>query len=82
MDTISSSIVSSAATAAVVNDQLFYTPGSLPVPSGGLPSSAGAISHYLNDESTSNVQFMWQPLSDINYPSITLLASFKVSVFV
>lgn len=32
-----------------------------------------------NDETTSSVQFMWQPLSDINYPTITLLASFKVS---
>jgi hypothetical protein len=28
---------------------------------------------------TSSVQFMWQPLSDIDYPTITLLASFTVS---
>ncbi len=32
-----------------------------------------------SDDTTSSVQFMWQPLSDISYPTITLLASFKVS---
>jgi hypothetical protein len=32
-----------------------------------------------SDDATSSVQFMWQPLSDISYPTITLLASFKVS---
>ena len=26
------------------------------------------------------VQFMWQPLTEITYPHVTLLASFKVSV--
>ena len=32
------------------------------------------------DETAKSVQFMWQPLSDLSYPTITLLASFKVSV--
>lgn len=43
--------------------------------SAGPSSSSGGPS----DDTTSSVQFMWQPLSDISYPTITLLASFKVS---
>ncbi len=36
----------------------------------GVPSSSSG--------SSSTVQFMWQPLTDISYPEITLLASFEV----
>lgn len=46
---------------------------------GGSTLGEPAVGGDDGQESTSSVQFMWQPLSDINYPSITLLASFKVS---
>ena len=45
----------------------------------GVSAGASGSSGEPSEDETSSVQFMWQPLSDINYPTITLLASFKVS---
>ena len=45
----------------------------------GVSAGASGSSGEPSDDTSSSVQFMWQPLSDINYPTITLLASFKVS---
>ena len=43
------------------------------VPQGGV-ASGGASSG-----GSSRVQFMWQPLTEITYPTVMLLASFEVS---
>lgn len=68
-------ITSSGATASAS----LQTPGLASVAAPSVGNSTGTISGGPSDEGTSSVQFMWQPLSDINYPSITLLASFKVT---
>ena len=63
--------------AVATRSTFFYGTGSMAsIASAGVSSTGEGPSE---DETTSNVQFMWQPLSDIGYPTITLLASFKVS---
>ena len=85
LDHISSSDeLSSSSAAAAIGPSSYPSGSAASVATGGLPSagdSAGSTGGDPGNESTSSVQFMWQPLSDINYPSITLLASFKVSLF-
>ena len=61
--------------AAATRSTLFYGIQSS-IASAGVSSTGEEPSE---DETTSSVQFMWQPLSDISYTTITLLASFKVS---
>lgn len=41
-------------------------------------SSTGALGSASSRDAKSNVQFMWLPLSEISYPTVTLLASFDV----
>ena len=83
LNTTTSGTVGPSSSAAATSGASLYSTG--PTTASGSPSvggSAGAGSSSggpSEDETTSSVQFMWQPLSDINYPSITLLASFKVS---
>lgn len=73
----------SSSTAATAAGPSLHSPGSVLASAGGSPSGAESVGAAsggpTSDESTCSVQFMWQPLSDIRYPSITLLASFKVS---
>ena len=70
---------SSSATAGA----LYHTTGAEASAAAGgstlVGETLGASGGGTSDDGTSSVQFMWQPLSDISYPSITLLASFKVS---
>lgn len=80
LDHISSSDeLSSSSAAAAIGPSSYPSGSAASVATGG--DSAGSTGGDPGNESTSSVQFMWQPLSDINYPSITLLASFKVSLF-
>ena len=82
-NTTTNGTVGPSSSAAATGGASLYNTG--PTTDSGSPSvgeSAGASSSSggpSEDEATSSVQFMWQPLSDINYPTITLLASFKVS---
>ena len=71
----------SSSAAATGGASLYGTGSSRASGSSSVGVSAGASgsSGGRSDDETSSVQFMWQPLSDINYPTITLLASFKVS---
>ena len=50
-------------------------PTDVDVPVGGAGGGASATAQPAED---SIVQFMWQPLTDMSYPKVTLLASFKV----
>ena len=84
LDHTSASVDLPSSAASASASPSYYTRGSASIGTGRRSSvgdSAGATGGDSGDGSTSSVQFMWQPLSDINYPSITLLASFKVSMF-
>ena len=50
-------------------------PGGVDAAVGGARGEASATAQPAED---SIVQFMWQPLTDMTYPKVTLLASFKV----
>ena len=50
-------------------------PGGVDAAVGGARGEASATAQPPED---SIVQFMWQPLTDMTYPKVTLLASFKV----
>ena len=54
-------------------------PTDVDVPVGGAGGVAGGgASATAQPPEDSIVQFMWQPLTDMSYPKVTLLASFKV----
>ena len=47
--------------------------------SGAISSASGG--GVVSSQDTSMIQFMWQPLTEITYPEVTLLASFEVSFY-
>ena len=54
-------------------------PTDVDAPVGGAGGGAGGgVSATAQPPEDSIVQFMWQPLTDVSYPKVTLLASFKV----
>lgn len=70
----------------VSNEQPRSKPKKAPEPSSGSHGNTthvpkgGVASVGVSSGGSSRVQFMWQPLTEITYPTVMLLASFEVSV--